>query len=453
MKFLREVLAALLSGVVLLATTPNVAAMPMYEPPYQEADQAALTTSDIENIVSPIALYPDQLIAQILGAATYPDQVTAASNFVNSSGLKDQALMTAVDKQPWDPSVKALTQFPTVLDQMAKNLAWTSALGDAAYNQQSDVMAAIQKLRQEAKAAGNLKTTKEIKVVQESPQTIVIQQANPQVVYVPTYNPTVVYGTPYNPPGYSTAALVTTGLISFGVGMAIGASMNNSCCGWGYYGGGWGCNWRGGNVVYQNNVYVSRSNTFYGNNRYHNNSYYKNNNRPVPTPYGNNNRPNNKQAWSGNNNSGRGNGNKVNVNGDVNIGSNNNNKAGNNNNRPGNNNNGNNRPGNNNAGNNRPGNNNNANNRPGNNNAGANRPGNNNAGGSRPGAGANNKSAADRGFGGNPKAANTSATGGYKQGGNARADSNRGKQSMGGAKPAARQAPAARPAGGGARKK
>ncbi len=460
MKFLREVLAAMLSGLVLLATTPNVAAMPMYEPPYQEADQAALTTSDIENIVSPIALYPDQLIAQILGAATYPDQVTAASNFVNSSGLKDQALMTAVDKQPWDPSVKALTQFPTVLDQMAKNLAWTSALGDAAFNQQADVMAAIQKLRQEAKAAGNLKTTKEIKVVQESPQTIVIQQANPQVVYVPTYNPTVVYGTPYNPPGYSTAALVTTGLISFGVGMAIGASMNNSCCGWGYYGGGWGCNWHGGNVMYQNNVYVSRSNTFYGNNRYQNNSYYKNNNRPVP--YNNNNRynggnnrvnnaQNNKTAWnSGNRNSGntvnKG-GNTVNVNGDVNVGNKNNNKVGNNN--------GNNRSGNNNNGNNRPGNNNNANNRPGNNNAGANRPGNNNAGGNRPGAGANNKSAADRGFGGNPKAANTSATGGYKQGGNARADSNRGKQSMGGggAKPAARQAPAARPAGGGARKK
>src|SRR5450631_109333 len=415
MKFLREVLAAVLSGVVLLATTSSAVAMPMYAPPYQEADQAALTASDIENIVSPIALYPDQLIAQILGAATYPDQVTAASNFVNSSSLKGDALMKAVDGQPWDPSVKALTQVPTVLDQMAKNLAWTSALGDAAFNQQADVMTAIQKLRQEAKAAGNLKTTKEIKVVQESPQTIVIQQASPTVVYVPTYNPTVVYGTPYNPPGYSTAALVTTGLISFGVGMAIGASMNNSCCGWGYYGGGWGCNWHGGHTMYQNNVYISRSNTFYGNNRYHNNSYYKNNNRPVPTPYGNGNRPNNKQAWSGNNNSGRGNGNKVNVNGDVNIGSNNKNKVGNNNNRPGNNNNGNNRPGNN-AG----------NNRPGNNNAGGNRPGNNNAGGNRPGAGNNNRAAADRGFGGNkPQTSNASALGGYKQGGNARADSNR----------------------------
>lgn len=80
MKFLREVLAAMMSGLVLLATTSDVVAMPVYEPPYQEAEQAGLTTSDIENIVSPIALYPDQLVAQILGAATYPDQVTAASN-------------------------------------------------------------------------------------------------------------------------------------------------------------------------------------------------------------------------------------------------------------------------------------------------------------------------------------------------------------------------------------
>ena len=430
MRILREFLAAMLSGIVLLATTSNAVAMPMYEPPYQEADQVPLTTADIDSIVSPIALYPDQLIAQILGAATYPDQVTAASNYVNNSSLKGDALMKAVDGQPWDPSVKALTQFPTVLDQMAKNLAWTSALGDAAFNQQKDVMASIQKLRKEAKAAGNLKTTPEIKVVQSDPQTIVIQQANPQVVYVPTYNPTVVYGTPYYPPGYSTAALVTTGLISFGVGMAIGASMNNHCCGWGYYGGGWGCNWHGGNVMYQNNIYVSRSNTFYGNNRYQNNPHYNNNwNNNRPGNNSNYNRPNNKQAWSGNNNSGRGNGNKVNVNGDVNIGSNNKNRTGNNAN--------NNRPGNN-ASNNRPGNTNNAN-RP---NAGnnANRPA------------ANNKASADRGYGQKPQTSNASAMGGYKQGGNARADSNRGKQSMGGGG-GGRSALAARPSGGGARKR
>src|SRR6202012_183031 len=109
-----------------------------------------------------------------------------------------------------------------------------SALGDAFYNQQADVMAAVQRLRQQAKAAGNLKSTAQITVVQQDPQTILIQPANPQIVYVLTYNPTVVFGTPHPPPGYSTGALVARGLISFGVGMAVGAAMSNSCCGWGW---------------------------------------------------------------------------------------------------------------------------------------------------------------------------------------------------------------------------
>ncbi len=102
----------------------------------------------------------------------------------------------AVDKQTWDPSVKALTQFPSVLDKMAQSLAWTSSLGEAYHNQQADVMKAVQTLRAEAQKAGNLKSGPQITVVQQSPQTIVIQPTNPQVVYVPEYNPTVVYGTP-----------------------------------------------------------------------------------------------------------------------------------------------------------------------------------------------------------------------------------------------------------------
>src|SRR5271166_1230120 len=357
---LKQVLAFVLTWGILLVTSPvgseAWASVAVHPPVFamQEAAQANLSASQIDELVSPIALYPDALVAQILAGSTYPDQIVTANSWLQAnSKLNDAQRNEQVNAQSWDPSVKALTQFPSVLSNMAQNLSWTSALGDAFYNQQADVMASVQRLRKQAKAAGNLKSTSQQTVTtqtQEGQQVIVIQPANPQVVYVPTYNPTVVYGTPYYPPGYSTAALVTTGLISFGVGMAIGASMNNSCCGWGYYGGGWGCNWRGGNVMYQNNVYVSRSNTFYGGNRYHNNSYYKNNNRPVPNNnngrYNANNRPNNKQAWSGNNNSGRGNGNKVNVNGDVNIGSNNKNRPGNNNNRPGNNNNGNNRPGN-----------------------------------------------------------------------------------------------------------
>ena len=192
MNIIRQFVATVITCALMAATSPAAGA--------QEAQQANLSASEIDSIVSPIALYPDQLVAQILGAATYPDQVAAASNWVNSNqGLQGDALMQAADKQPWDPSVKALTQFPTVLDQMAKNLAWTSALGDAAYNQQKDVMAAIQRLRQEAKAAGNLKSSQQIQGGAAGPADIVIQPANPQVVYVPTYSPTVVYGTPYYP--------------------------------------------------------------------------------------------------------------------------------------------------------------------------------------------------------------------------------------------------------------
>ena len=115
-------------------------------------------------------------------------------------------------------------------------------------------------------------------VTQENPQTIVIQPANPQVVYVPTYNPTVVYGTPYYPPGYSTGAMVATGLISFGVGMAVGAAISG---GWGW--NNWGCGWHGGTVVYNRNTYVSRSNVYANGNRYNNGNWTR------PTPYGNNN--------------------------------------------------------------------------------------------------------------------------------------------------------------------
>ena len=165
--------------------------------------------------MAPIALYPDSLVAQVLGAATFPDQVATANNWLQqNSNLTGPTLMQAVDGQPWDPSVKALTQFPSVLDNMAKNLSWTSALGEAYHTQAADVMSAVQFLRAKAQAAGNLKSGSQIVVVQQSPQTIVIQSANPQVVYVPVYNPAVVYGTPYvypayvAPPGFDRRACV-----------------------------------------------------------------------------------------------------------------------------------------------------------------------------------------------------------------------------------------------------
>jgi uncharacterized membrane protein YgcG len=226
------------------------------------------TAEELQALVAPIALYPDALVAQILSGATFPDQIAVANYWLQQNkSLTGSALGQAVDKQTWDPSVKALTQFPSVLNNMAQNLSWTSQLGEAYHNQSSDVMAAVQTLRAQAKADGNLKSGSQITVVQQTPQTIVIQPTNPQIVYVPEYNPTVVYGTAYVTPGYSIGDLVATGLLSFGAGMAVGAMMGGGCCGWGY--SSWNCNWyHGGGVYYGNHPY-------YGNNAWHG-GYYGN---------------------------------------------------------------------------------------------------------------------------------------------------------------------------------
>src|SRR5262249_28179255 len=162
---------------------------------------APLSAGELQQLVAPIALYPDALVAQILGGAAFPDQISEANNWMMmNNNLKGSALMQAVNAQLWEPSIKALTQFPSVLDNMAKNLSWTSALGEAYSTQTADVMSAVQALRAKAYAAGNLKSGSQITVVQESPQVIVIQPANPQVVYVPQYNPSCVSRTPYDTP-------------------------------------------------------------------------------------------------------------------------------------------------------------------------------------------------------------------------------------------------------------
>ena len=226
------------------------------------------TAEELQALVAPIALYPDALVAQILSAATFPDQIGAADYWLQQNkALTGSALMTAVNEQSWDPSVKALTQFPAVLTNMGQNLAWTSQLGEAYHNQQADVMAAVQVLRAKAKAAGNLQSGSQITVTQPSPQIIVIQPTNPQIVYVPQYNPAVIYGYPYVVPYYappSTAAVVTAGLLSFGAGLAIGAMMSGGCCGWGY--SSWNCNWYGGGAYYHGGAY-------YGNSAWHGGYY------------------------------------------------------------------------------------------------------------------------------------------------------------------------------------
>lgn len=237
------------------------------------AQQAGGQSTDLHQLVAPIALYPDALVAQVLAATTYPDQIEKADQWIKqNSNLKGEQLGKAVDQQPWDVSVKALTQFPSVLDNMSNNLSWASALGDAFFNEPQQVMDAVQQLRKQAKDAGNLKTTKEQTVTTEG-QTIIIQPANPQVVYVPTYSPAVVYGAPVPAyPGYSGWDVAAASMISFGVGMAVGAAVWGGCCRWGW--NSWGAGWHGGTVVYNRNTYISNSNTFVNRNSYYRNGNY-----------------------------------------------------------------------------------------------------------------------------------------------------------------------------------
>jgi len=291
------------------------------------SESAPMSTSELQALVAPIALYPDALVAQILAASTFPDEVAVANYWLQQNkSLTGNALMQAVDKQTWDPSVKALTQFASVLDNMATNLSWTSSLVEAYHDQSADVMTAIQTLRAQAKEKGNLKSSSQITVVQQSPQTIVIQSASPQVVYVPQFNPAVIYGYPYVVPGYiapvySTGDIVAAGLLSFGAGIAVGAMMSGGCCGWGY--SSWNCGWHGTAVVYHGGGYYGNSawHGGYYNGGYHNNYGYNN-------AY--NHSGNNYNYHSGNNNTYNRNvsGNTVNVNRDNSLSSNANRSSG-----------------------------------------------------------------------------------------------------------------------------
>jgi hypothetical protein len=252
--FTKQLLSVGLSLLLVLTALQWEAGAQQPAPEGSTPEPAPFSANDLQQLVAPIALYPDALVAQVLGAATFPDQIQAAAGWLQQNKqLTGESLMKAVDKESWDPSVKALSQFPSVMDNLAKNLSWTSSLGEAYHNQATDVMAAVQVLRAQAKAAGNLKSGSQITVTQESPQVIVIAPANPQVVYVPQYNPTVVYGTPYQPPGYSTGDIVAASVLAFGVGIAVGAAINNSCCGWGY--SSWNCNWHSTTVVYRGGSY------------------------------------------------------------------------------------------------------------------------------------------------------------------------------------------------------
>jgi hypothetical protein len=229
--------------------------------PAQTPTYTQQTPEQLQQLVAPIALYPDSLVAQILAASTFPEQVVEADRWVQAhSDLKSDALAQAVDQQPWDPSVKALTAFPSVLGNMDKNLSWTSSLGDAYYNQQQDVMDAVQVMRQRAEQAGNLKSTPQQTVTTQG-STVVIQPANPEVVYVPAYDPWLVYGGPIVAwPGWYPYPGIWFGgpYLSFGIGFGIGWFGG---FGWGW--GHWGFDWHNHYAIYNHNRYYSRSRTFY----------------------------------------------------------------------------------------------------------------------------------------------------------------------------------------------
>jgi hypothetical protein len=264
-RFMKQLLSTSISVLLLVATVPiDVGAQTQSE---YSGQGAPLSAQELQQLAAPIALYPDSLVAQILGAATFPDQVAAASSWLKQySAVSGSILMQAVDVQPWDPSVKALTQFPSVLDNLAKNLAWTSSLGEAYHTQAAEVMAAIQVLRAKALAAGNLKSGQQLTVVQQSPQVIVIQPVNPQVVYVPMYNPAVVYGYPYVVPAYVYAPPPAgAAVVAFGVGVAVGAMMAGGSYAWGY--SSWNCGWHGTTAV------VYHGGTYYGNSAWHGGYY------------------------------------------------------------------------------------------------------------------------------------------------------------------------------------
>jgi uncharacterized membrane protein YgcG len=214
----------------------------------------------LDQLVAPIALYPDALVAQILAASAYPSEIVEADRWMQQhAGLKGDSLAQEIDKQPWDPSVKALTQFPAVLANMDKNLSWTSALGDAYVNQQQDVLIAVQAMRQRAQQAGHLQNTAQETVTTEG-QTIAIKPANPEIVYVPQYDPWLVYGAQVAayPAWVPYPGLFLDGPeIAFGLGLGIGVFAGY---GWGWHA--WGADWHDRRLTFNHGAYIAHGRTF-----------------------------------------------------------------------------------------------------------------------------------------------------------------------------------------------
>jgi uncharacterized membrane protein YgcG len=227
----------------------------------QQLGQAQPISPDqLTQLVAPIALYPDALVAQILAASTYPAQIAAADQWLRSMGnvAPEQVAAAANAQSNWDPSIKALTAFPQVLSWLAGNLQWTTTLGNAYYNQPQDVLQTIQVMRQRAEQAGNLQSTPQEEVT-ENQGAIDIAPTNPQVVYVPTYNPWAVYGAPVAPyPGFSFLGAIGSFFgaspVQFGLSFAMNAFLHTPC---GFLG--WGLDWLAHSVLFNHSGYSTHS--------------------------------------------------------------------------------------------------------------------------------------------------------------------------------------------------
>jgi Protein of unknown function (DUF3300) len=274
--WLERRVAKLLAACLIALLLGPLPVFPQDQPGQEEIGPKPFTPEELEQIVAPIALYSDGLLAQVFMASTYPVEIVQAARFLKANpNLTGDALNTELQKYDWDDSVKFMTTVPPALQMLDEKLDWTQKLGDAFLDQRKETMEAVQRLRAKAQKEGNLKSTPEqtVKVEPAPPpapppppppgqtvtapppaaptQTIVIEQTNPQTVYVPTYNPAVVYGAwpypayppyAYYPPGYALAGAA----ISFGIGMAVGGAI------WG------GCNWGGGDV----DIDVNKNNNF-----------------------------------------------------------------------------------------------------------------------------------------------------------------------------------------------
>ena len=256
-----------LLALALIVLAPISAKAQTSTPPAAASTAQLLKPAELDQLVAPIALYPDPLLAQVLMASAYPLDIVQAERWLEANkNLKGDQLKAAVDKQPWDDSIKSLVATPDVVQLMSSKLDWTQKLGDAVVAQQADVMDAIQRLRSKAQANNKLQSTKEQKVTvtqEQNRQVIAIEPTDPNMVYVPYYDPGVVYGDwPYPDypaeywpaPGYIGAGLLATG-VAFGAGYALGRwhggnywgggfNWNNNNINVGRPGGGGGANWR-----------------------------------------------------------------------------------------------------------------------------------------------------------------------------------------------------------------